>query len=72
MNRYRTATHWGVYEVDVVDGQIVDVHSIGEDPVPSSAGHALKESASHSSRIEQPYVRKGWLDDPHDLSLIHI
>ena len=49
MNRYRTATHWGVYEVDVMDDQIVDVHSIGEDPVPSSAGQALKEAASHSS-----------------------
>ena len=64
MNRYRTATHWGVYEVDVMDDQIVDVHSIGEDPVPSSAGQALKEAASHSTRIDQPYVRKGWLDDP--------
>ena len=64
MNRYRTATHWGVYEVDVMDDQIVDVHSIGEDPVPSAAGQALKEAASHSSRIDQPYVRKGWLDDP--------
>ena len=49
MNRYRTATHWGVYEVDVVDDLIVDVHPIGEDPVPSSAGQALKEAASHSS-----------------------
>ena len=65
MNRYRTATHWGVYEVDVMDDQIVDVHSIGEDPVPSSAGQALKEAASHSTRIDQPYVRKGWLDDPN-------
>ena len=33
--------------------------------VPSSAGQALKEAASHSTRIDQPYVRKGWLDDPN-------
>ena len=64
MKRYRTATHWGVYEVDVENGEVVDVHSINEDPVPSPAMHALKEAASHSSRIDQPYIRKGWLDNP--------
>ena len=64
MNRYRTATHWGVYEVDVEDDRIVDVHSISEDPVPSSASYALKEAARHPSRVDQPYVRKGWLNEP--------
>ena len=64
MRRYRTATHWGIYEVEVENDEVVNVLSINEDPVPSSAMHALKEAASHSSRIDQPYVRKGWLDNP--------
>ena len=64
MRRYRTATHWGIYEVEVENDEVVNVYSINEDPVPSPAMYALKEAASHSSRIDQPYVRKGWLDNP--------
>ena len=62
MRRYRTATHWGIYEVEVEKGEVVNVYSINEDPVPSPAMYALKEAASHSSRIDQPYARKGWLE----------
>ena len=64
MQRFRTATHWGVYEVEVQDGLIAGVYSISEDPVPASAMYTLKDAASHSSRIDQPYVRKGWLETP--------
>ena len=64
MRRFRTATHWGVYEVDVDNDEVVDVHPINEDHVPSKAMYALKEAASHSSRIDQPYVRRGWLENP--------
>lgn len=64
MQRFRTATHWGVYEVEVQDGLIAGVYSISEDPVPASAMYTLKDAASHSSRIDQPYVRKGWLEAP--------
>ena len=57
----RTATQWGVYDVDVVDGRIASVRGIDLDPDPSPIGDALVDGV-HSLRIERPAVRQGWLD----------
>jgi biotin/methionine sulfoxide reductase len=61
-DRYRTATQWGVYDVDVEDGRIVDVQGIGQDPAPSGIGENLKDAIQHPLRIDRPHVRKAWLD----------
>ena len=61
--RYRTATQWGVYDVDVEDERIIAVHGIGADPAPSAVGQNLKDAIQHPLRIDQPYIRKGWLDE---------
>ena len=51
MNKYRTATQWGVYDVLVEQGQIVGVENIAEDPAPSPLGQALVDGIQHSTRV---------------------
>ena len=52
----------GVYDVGVENGRIVDVRGIDEDPEPSDIGQVLLDGVQHSSRIQRPAIRKGWLE----------
>lgn len=61
MNKFRTATQWGVYDVLVEQGQIVGVENIAEDPAPSPLGQALVDGIQHSTRVQRPAIRRGWL-----------
>ncbi len=63
--RYKTATQWGVYEVEVDDERIVGVHGIAEDPAPAEIRHTLVDGIQHDLRIRRPAIRKGWLQDPN-------
>ena len=38
MKRFRNATQWGVYDVGVENGRVVDVKVIDEDPEVSDIG----------------------------------
>ena len=60
--RFRTATQWGVYELEVAGGDIVAVHGIPADPNPAPIGQVLLDGVRHSSRIKRPSIRKGWLN----------
>ena len=62
MPTYRTATQWGVYTVEVVNGRIRNVASIAEDPAPSALGEALRDGVQHDTRIRRPAIRKRWLE----------
>ena len=62
MKRYRNATQWGVYDVGVEDGRIVDVQGVHEDPEPSDIGQVLIDGIQHKTRIKRPAIRKGWLE----------
>ena len=62
MKHFRNATQWGVYDVGVENGRIVDVRGIDEDPEPSDIGQVLLDGVQHSSRIQRPAIRKGWLE----------
>ena len=66
--RYRNATQWGVYDVEVEDGRIVDVFPIDEDPEPAEILHTLRDGVQHPSRIRTPAIRRGWLEgtDPEN------
>lgn len=64
MSSYRsiqTASHWGVYNVGVRDGEIVDVSPFAADPAPVPMMHALPEMVRSPLRIDQPYVRASYL-----------
>lgn len=64
MKRFRNATQWGIYDIAVESGRIVDVKGIDEDPEASAIGQVLLDGVQHDSRIQRPAIRKGWLENP--------
>lgn len=57
----QTASHWGVYNVHLKDGEIAGVSAFGQDPGAPALIHALPQMVRSPLRIEQPYVRAGYL-----------
>lgn len=58
----QTASHWGVYNVTTDEhGAIVDTVPFADDPHPASFVGGLPEIVRGSLRIDQPYVRSGYL-----------
>jgi biotin/methionine sulfoxide reductase len=58
----RTASHWGAYWVEVRDGRAVGVRPFERDEHPSPLAESLVHAAYDRSRIDRPYVRKGFLE----------
>lgn len=59
MKRY-TSTHWGVYEI-LGDDKNPSLGPFAHDPDPSPIGLSMLDAAQRL-RVEQPCVRKSWLD----------
>ena len=59
--RIQTASHWGVYDVHLKDGEISGVTAFNEDPGPPALIQALPQMVRSPLRIDQPYVRAGYL-----------
>jgi len=62
--------HWGMFEVESVDGDVSAVHPYAGDSDPSPILGNLPGSVRHRSRITGPAVRRGWLESgpgPSDL-----
>ena len=57
-----TASHWGVYRTEVVDGQIKAFHPFERDPAPSPIMQGYLDVIDDPLRIKAPMVRKAWLD----------
>ena len=62
----RTATQWGVYDVETRAGRIDRVTPIPSDPDPSPIGNTLIDGIQHRVRIDRPAIRKGWLEGGPD------
>lgn len=67
----QTASHWGVYGVEVGPrGDIVATRPFPADPHPSALAQGLPEAVRSDLRIDRPYVRAGYLrrrsNPPHD------
>ena len=58
----RTASHWGAYWAKVRDGRVVGVEPFEKDENPSPLAASLVQAVYDPSRIDRPYVRKGFLD----------
>ena len=58
----RTASHWGAFWAKVRDGRAVGVEPFEKDEHPSPLAQSLVEAVYDKSRIDRPYVRKGFLD----------
>ena len=57
-----TTSHWGAFAVSVDNGRIVSTKPIDIDPEPSDIALNVPAAVHHKSRIDQPYIRKGWLE----------
>ena len=55
-----TGSHWGVYDAEVHDGQLVAVRPLAQDPHPAPLTEAMPSAVYHESRVLQPMVRQGY------------
>jgi biotin/methionine sulfoxide reductase len=58
----RTASHWGAYWAKVRDGRVIGVEPFEKDENPSPLAESQARAVYDRSRIDRPYVRKGFLD----------
>ena len=63
--RYKTATQWGVFDVEVLNGKITGVQGITADPAPAPMGQNILDGIQHDKRIRRPAIRSGWLHGPN-------
>ncbi|HET8905903.1 MAG TPA: molybdopterin guanine dinucleotide-containing S/N-oxide reductase [Ktedonobacterales bacterium] len=56
------SSHWGVFDAEVENGEVVAVHPYPGDADPSAILANIPDSVRHPARITQPMVRAGWLD----------
>ena len=60
-----TTSHWGAFNVFVENDKIIKTEPFEADPAPPQISELVPKAVHHSKRIDQPYVRKGWIDkDP--------
>src|SRR5438093_11499013 len=61
MRWVQTASHWGVYDVQTVDGIVHGARAAAWDEDPSPIMHGLPAVVQGSLRVREPYVRRGYL-----------
>jgi biotin/methionine sulfoxide reductase len=57
----RSASHWGAFSSDVVDGKIQRIIPFEHDPRPSPLLDAWAEMIDSGLRVASPAARRGWL-----------
>jgi biotin/methionine sulfoxide reductase len=55
------AAHWGAFTAVVEDGRLSAVRPFPGDPAPPPLLASIPSAVSAPSRVDRPYVRKGWL-----------
>jgi biotin/methionine sulfoxide reductase len=55
-------THWGAAEIESDGRQLTSVRPWREDPAPSRILENLAAAHRHPARVDQPYIRQGWLE----------
>ena len=60
------STHWGTYFAEVRDGKLEGVRDYSDDPDPAVIGPGIVDMVDHPTRITQPVVRKGYLENGPD------
>ena len=61
MKKFTTVTHWGAYEIESRDENIVSMLPFSQDPDPSPIGLGMPQAIQDPVRIQQPMIREGWL-----------
>ncbi|MFV0532203.1 MAG: molybdopterin-dependent oxidoreductase [Cumulibacter sp.] len=54
--------HWGTFEAEVENGRISEVTPFSGDPDPHRIFENVVAMQDHPTRIDRPYVRRGWLE----------
>ena len=62
MTLFRSASHWGAFNVRVEDGRVEDITPFAHDPSPNELIKSWKEMVYAPTRVARPAVRKGFLD----------
>ncbi len=57
------STHWGTYETSKNNKKNLKLKKWSKDPNPSKFGYGLIDAATSDLRINQPFIRKQWLQD---------
>ena len=57
------STHWGTHETSKNNKQNLKLKKWSKDPNPSKFGYGLIDAATSDLRINQPFIRKQWLQD---------
>lgn len=57
------SSHWGAFRAQVKDGRVVGVTPFEKDEAPSPLITSMPEALYDESRIRQPMIRKGWLEE---------
>jgi biotin/methionine sulfoxide reductase len=55
------AGHWGAYRAEVTRGRVTGLQSFAGDPDPPPLLASVADATHAASRIDRPYVRRGWL-----------
>ncbi len=55
------AAHWGFFDAVVEGDRVVGVRPFAPDPFPGSLIESVPDAVHAASRIDRPYIRKGWL-----------
>ncbi|MFQ6397487.1 molybdopterin-dependent oxidoreductase [Nocardia sp. KC 131] len=55
-------THWGVFEAGSDGARLTSVRPWRGDPEPTALIDNVASAQHHRTRIDQPYVRRGWLE----------
>ena len=58
----RSASHWGAFRMEVVDGRLKNVTPFEHDPAPTPLISAWPEMVTSPLRVASPVVRRGWRD----------
>jgi len=61
--RTLSSFHWGAYEITTEGGGLVGIDPLTGDPDPSPIGRGMLGAIDHASRVREPVVRKGWLEE---------
>jgi len=62
-SHFPTGSHFGAYTAEVEDGQLVAATPFEKDPDPAPMLKSVPGAVHHETRITQPMVRKGWLEN---------
>lgn len=60
---YPHMSHWGGFEAQSDGTRITAIRPLAEDPDPRPLIENVMSAQHDPSRIDQPYVRRGWLED---------